>query len=164
MVVVSDTTPLRHLFVIGRIELLPALYRRVTIPFEVWRELQADASPPALAAWLGTRPNWLDVRSPSGGAATGPASERLDLGERQAIQLAIEMHADVLLIDDRDGRAVAIELGLPVVGTLGVLERASLLGLLPDLPSALARLEDSGFYLSARLRDAVLERHRQRRG
>jgi predicted nucleic acid-binding protein len=53
---------------------------------------------------------------------------------------------------------------LPVTGTLGVLERADVVGILSDLPSTLIRLEASGFYLSVRLRDSVLARYRSRHG
>jgi hypothetical protein len=86
----------------------------------------------------------------------------LDAGEREAIQLAIELRPDLLLMDDRDGRTLALNLGLPVSGTLGILERAEVVGLLGDLPLALEQLEGSGFYLSERLRAAMLERHRLR--
>jgi predicted nucleic acid-binding protein len=51
-----------------------------------------------------------------------------------------------------------------VTGTLGVLERADVVGLLSDLPSTLAWLEASGFYLSTRLPESVLARHRNRNG
>jgi len=67
-------------------------------------------------------------------------------------------------MDDRDGRSFALSRQLPVTGTLGVLERVDVLGQLSDLPSTLAQLEESGFYLSTRLREAVLARHRQRHG
>jgi predicted nucleic acid-binding protein len=53
---------------------------------------------------------------------------------------------------------------LPVTGALGVLERADVVGFLSDLPSTLARLEASGFYLSTPLRESVLARHRNRHG
>jgi uncharacterized protein len=91
-----------------------------------------------------------------------PALDALDAGEREAIQLASELMADLLLMDDREGRSFALRRQLPVIGILGVLERADLVGLLSDLPSTLARLEASGFYLSARLRDpfsSVIERY-----
>jgi predicted nucleic acid-binding protein len=88
--------------------------------------------------------------------------ESLDRGEREAIQLAIELDADLLLMDDRDGRRMALQLGLPVVGTLGALERADALGLLANLRATIADLEASGFYISARLHDFILERHRLR--
>ena len=74
------------------------------------------------------------------------------------------MKADLLLMDEADGRSLALGLGLPVTGTLGLLERADVLGVIADLPAALADLEASGFYLSARLREAVVDRYRRRHG
>lgn len=67
-------------------------------------------------------------------------------------------------MDEADGRSLALGLGLPVTGTLGLLERADVLGVLADLPATLADLEASGFYLSARLRESVLVRYRRRHG
>jgi predicted nucleic acid-binding protein len=162
MIVVSDTTPLRHLIAIGQVDLLSQLYGSVTVPAAVWQELQAESTPAAVRAWLARVPDWLDIRSPIKSQQVGLPVDHLDAGEREAIQLAIELDADLLLIDDRDGRALALRLQLPVIGTLGVLERADVVGVLKNLPDALADLEASGFYLSARLRETVLERHRIR--
>ncbi len=164
MIVVSDTTPLRHLIAIGEAELLPRPYGAVIVPGAVWIELQAEATPLTVKTWLAAPPDWLEVCSPRAALPNEPVLDALDLGEREAIQLASELRADLLLMDDREGRSFALRLQLPVTGTLGVLERADVVGLLSDLPSTLARLEASGFYLSARLRDAVLARHRRRHG
>jgi predicted nucleic acid-binding protein len=162
MIVVSDTTPLRHLIAIGRAELLAQLYGAVIVPGSVWAELHAEATPSMVKTWLANAPGWLEVRSARPTPSSDPALETLDAGEREAIQLASELRADLLLMDDRDGRSFALSRQLPVTGTLGVLERADVVGLLSDLPSTLAQLEESGFYLSTRLREAVLARHRQR--
>jgi predicted nucleic acid-binding protein len=164
MIVVSDTTPLRHLIAIGEAELLASLYGTVIVPRAVWAELQAEATPLAVKIWLAAPPAWLEVRSSHSALSDESALDALDAGEREAIQLAAELRADLLLMDDREGRSFALRRQLPVTGTLGVLERADVVGLLSDLPSTLARLEASGFYLSARLRDSVLARHRSRHG
>lgn len=63
MIVVSDTTPLRHLVAIGEAELLPRLYGTVIVPGAVWAELQAEATPVMVKTWLADAPNWLEVRS-----------------------------------------------------------------------------------------------------
>ena len=164
MIVVSDTTPLRHLIAIGKVDLLRRVYGAVIVPVAVWSELQAESTPSAVKAWLQSAPDWLQVRR-AGEPPPGDTSlDNLDDGEREAIRLAVELKADLLLMDEADGRSLALGLGLPVTGTLGLLERADVLGVLADLPAALADLEASGFYLSARLRDAVLDRYRRRHG
>jgi predicted nucleic acid-binding protein len=161
MIVVSDTTPLRHLAAIGIVDLLRQLYQCIIVPKAVWQELHAEATPAVVKTWLDSAPDWLEIRSPVSAAQTA-FSEILDLGECEAIQLAIALKADLLIMDDREARTVALQLRLPVVGTLGVLERADLLGLLADFRSVLRELEASGFYLSDRLREAALERYRLR--
>jgi hypothetical protein len=62
MIVVSDTTPLRHLIAIGQVELLRKLYGAVVVPGAVWTELQAESTPSAVKAWLQSAPDWLQVR------------------------------------------------------------------------------------------------------
>ena len=160
MIVISDTTPLRHLVAIGEDQLLPQIYGSVIIPEIVLSELSAGSAPESIRQWLTVVPAWIRVIRRS---TTHPISEsRLDPGETAAIELAIELDPDFLLIDDRAGREYALKIGLPVIGTLGVLERADALGLLANLPDTVAALESSGFYLSASLRSAVLDRHRLR--
>ena len=167
MIVVSDTTPLRHLVAIGEVDLLRRVYGAVVVPATVWSELQAESTPSAVKSWLQSAPDWLQVRrprEPEPGDANPDILVRLDAGERDAIRLAVELKADLLLMDEADGRSLALGLGLPVTGTLGLLERADVLGVLADLPAALVDLEASGFYLSARLRESVLGRYRRRHG
>jgi predicted nucleic acid-binding protein len=164
MIVVSDTTPLRHLIAIGKVDLLRRVYGAVVVPVAVWSELQAQSTPSAVKAWLQSAPDWLQVRRAREPQPGDSSLDNLDDGEREAIRLAVELKADLLLMDEAEGRSLALGLGLPVTGTLGLLERADVLGVLADLPAALADLEASGFYLSARLRDAVLDRYRRRHG
>jgi predicted nucleic acid-binding protein len=110
---------------------------------------------------ISIRPN---STSPGVAAGETPGLSALDDGEREAIRLAIELNATLLLMDDRDARRAALSLRLPVTGTLGALERADMLGLLRDFRQTLSALEASGFYLSARLHEAALWRHRNRQG
>jgi predicted nucleic acid-binding protein len=63
MIVVSDTTPLRHSIAIGEAELLPRLYGVVVVPDAVSAELQAEATPLTVKTWVANAPDWLEVRS-----------------------------------------------------------------------------------------------------
>jgi len=119
---------------------LPALYGRVIVPPVVITELTRERTPDLVRTWVVERPDWLHVQA----AREVTASARTDLGEgeRDAIQLAVEMSADALLVDDRDARNEAERLGVPVLGTLRVLADASEHGF-ADLAAAFARLRQT---------------------
>jgi predicted nucleic acid-binding protein len=82
--------------------------------------------------------------------------EQLGAGEREAISVALEISADVVLMDDQPARLAAEERGLSVSGTLSVLLQASRLDLL-DFEVALAQLKDMGFRISAAV-EAMMRR------
>ena len=141
-VIVSDATPLNYLVEIGAADVLPQLYGRVVIPPAVRAELDHAKTPKAVRRWLSKSPSWIEVVAPS---ITPPAAlTELDVGEKEAITLALQSRADLLLIDERDGTAAARALGLTTTGTLGVLDPASTRGLI-DLRIMFARLEERTF-------------------
>ena len=84
-------------------------------------------------------------------------------GERAAISLACELKADLLLMDEADGRAAALARHLQITGTIGLLQRAAERGLL-DLADAFDRIKQTDFWISPRLLDAELARHRAQQG
>lgn len=101
MIVVADTTPLNHLILIDEVNLLKALYGRVIIPQTVLSELQDEAAPPRVKEWISNRPEWLEVKHAA--SILDPSLAYLDPGERDAIFLAQDLKADVLLMDDPAG-------------------------------------------------------------
>lgn len=125
--VVADTSPLFYLLSIGHIELLPQLFGTVVIPDAVNHELCHPAAPRLVREWAAVLPAWIEVApvEPSNDAALRP----LGAGERAAITLALSMHADLILIDERKGKQVAVKKGFEVTGTLGVLRLAARRGL-----------------------------------
>jgi len=145
MIVVADTSPINYLILIEEIDILTKMYGSVVIPRAVHDELLRASAPGVVRKWIAQMPDWLEVRTPAKAADAVLAS--LDPGERDAIVLAAELHADQLIVDDRQGRHEAEMRGIPVMGTLGVLREAGALGPL-DLRAAVKRLEGTSFYIA----------------
>lgn len=152
MIVVADATPIHYLVLIGEIELLEKLYKRIAIPPSVRLELLQALTPSPVRQWLENVPNWLEVISPR--HSPDAALSALDDGERDAIVLAEGIGANLLVIDELKGRRIAEFRGLAVIGTLGVLRDASSLEL-TNLSSALDRLSQTSFHLSPRLLERI---------
>lgn len=104
----------------------------------------------------GKLPVWCQVRASS--LELDDSLSELDPGEREAIQLALEVKADLLLMDESQGRREALRRNLRVTGTVAVLERAAQRGLI-DFRVALERLDQTNFRLSARIREEFLKRN-----
>jgi predicted nucleic acid-binding protein len=153
MIVIADTTPLNYLILIGRIDVLEVQYRRILIPPAVHEEMSDSNAPQSVRAWARNPPRWLEIVSPSTARRFLPPN--LDEGEAEAIHPAEELVSDWLLIDEVAGREEARRRGIQTIGTLGILRNAHVLGLL-NLPDSLARLRESGFYMSEVLLQTIL--------
>lgn len=158
MRVVSNTSPLNYLLLIDAVTILPSLFEAVWVPPQVLAELADPAAPEHVQQFARTPPAWLVNHAP----ANAPPLPNLHIGETYAIALASEVGADRLLIDDWRGREQARELGLTVMGTLGVLDLAAEHGLL-DLREALDRLRQTNFRVNKKLVAFLLERASQRK-
>lgn len=150
MIVISDTGPLNDLIRLEAAEVLPALYETVTVPDAVRQEMLHPHAPEAVQAWAARLPTWAVLRQPQ---SLLPLA--LDAGERAAISLAVEVCADLVLIDERCGRQEAQAQNLKTIGTLGILVDAARSDLL-NLTDALARLQRMGFHVSEALIQTVL--------
>jgi predicted nucleic acid-binding protein len=151
--VVADTSPIFYLLSIGHIDLLPRLFGKVFVPDAVHNELCHAAAPPAVRDWVASLPAWTEVIQVKGIA--DPTLESLGAGERAAITLALSLHADLILIDERKGTAVALGKGFDVTGTLGVLSLAARRGLV-DLADSFARLKVTNFRYRQEIMDELL--------
>src|ERR1700732_4836027 len=135
--IVADTTPLNYLVLIQAAEILPNLYGTVLIPPAVKAELAHANTLAIVRAWISQPPQWLAVVSLK--QPVDSALAHLDAGEREAISLASELQAILILMDERDGVAIARHRGLKVVGTLAVLDIAAEHGLV-ELQTMFERL------------------------
>lgn len=151
MIVIADTTPLLYLSRIAKLELLRELHQNIVVPLTVWREA-VEARPDAPGVDLLRGASWIVVSDQAERAGVEPLlEEALDAGEAAAITLAGLLGADLILIDERKGRAAARERGLEVRGTLGVLVDARRAGLLISLRSTLDELRGQGFRVASAL-------------
>jgi predicted nucleic acid-binding protein len=123
MIVIADASPLRYIVLIQEAHLLPVLYGTIVLPPGVLSELTQESSPEPVRLWMEDLPEWVTVKQPRLPLPEFPSV--LDLGEREAIALAEELAADVLLADDGAARNEAARRNIPVQGTLGILDLAA---------------------------------------
>jgi predicted nucleic acid-binding protein len=153
MIVVSDTSPICYLLLINQIEILKVLYNVVTIPQTVADELSASESPPVVKNWITQPPDWLQVQPTE--TIQSIELEKLDPGEREAILLAEQLKADLVILDDKAARRIALERGLRIIGLLGILKDAARSGLL-DLGTTFEQLREVGFWVAPSLLERLL--------
>lgn len=153
--VLSDASPLIALARVEGLPWLKALFGEVCLPQEVAAEVMPGQGFPeeqAIAAALAE--GWLRVCGPT---PEPPALPDLDEGEAACIRLALSLPQPVLvLMDERAGRAVAVEQGLKVAGTAAVIGMAKRKGLIPHAREVFARLHASDFRISAEVINTVL--------
>lgn len=157
MIVVSDTSPLTNLAAIGRFGLLEQLYTTLNIPEAVIRELNDQGQ-----AWPGyaetNQAAWITKHPVQNTALVIALRSDLDAGESEAIALALELKADLLLMDEREGRHQAQRLGLKVLGVIGILLDAKAHSYIDQIQPELNVLrQKAGFYLSQEVYDSALK-------
>lgn len=157
MLIVSNTSPILNLAIVGRLHLLRDQFRELLIPPAVLRELRIDADlPGAPLIRAACDDGWLRVVTPSNPALIAVLGQTLDGGEAEAIALAVEKKADWLLLDERAARQAAAALSLSVTGVVGILLKAYR-GSSAQFRCALDELEkQAGFYLSREVKAAAI--------
>lgn len=159
MIVVSDASPMNVLVRIGHVGVLPELFHHVLVPPAVVAERSHVRTPIEVRTWIATAPAWLETRAPT---QVDPTLDFDDPGESEAISLAVELRADLLLVDDRKARRAAVQRGLATTGLIGVLELAAARGLV-DMRNAFVRLRTTDFRISERILNDTLARDAARR-
>lgn len=156
MIVVSDTSPVCYLLLINQIDILPILYSSVTIPQAVADELRASESPSIVKNWIAQPPKWLVIQAIE--ITQGIKLGKLDAGEEEAILLAEQLEADLVILDDKAARGIAAKRGLKIIGLLGILKDAARSGLL-DLKTTFEQLQEAGFWIAPSLLERLLLDH-----
>ena len=140
MIVVSDTSVVTSLIHIGHLTLLQKLHGKVLIPRAVHQELVRSHQ---------ALPGFLEVREVFNREMVARLEAELDLGEAEAIVLAKEARADLLLIDEKLGRRVAVREGIRISGLMALLVDAKRRGLIGSIREIVGQLESkAGFRVS----------------
>lgn len=152
--IVGDSSPLISLSLIGQLELLPKLYSRVLIPPAVWNEVtvQGAGLPGAQAV---SELKWLEIHEPMP-AILQSLAILVDRGEAEAIALALGNPGSTVLLDDAQARRVAERFGVARIGTLGILRKARIAGLIGPIAPHVTTLRENGIYIRRELVEAVL--------
>ena len=160
VIVVSDTSPIRALAHLDLLDVLDQIFSGVLIPPAVEQELR---HPPRQYARIDVAGySFIHVQAPQDASQVQQLRQTLDPGESEALALALEVQAQAILIDEMAGRNRGTQLGLVVIGTLGILLRAKRNAIISQIAPLLDRLQSElGFYISAELRaDMLLRRSR----
>ena len=143
-VVIADASCLILLTNLDKLDTLEKLYGEIWITESVWVEYRLPL------------PSFISIHNPSDRAQLNLLLKTLDPGEASSIALAIENPGCRIIIDEKKGRRVALELGLDLTGTLGILTEAAKRKLIKIDTKLVERLEEVGFHLSTDLREEFL--------
>ena len=142
-IIISDTSCLIALTNIGLLDILRNLYEAVLVTPEVADEYGEPI------------PEWISIRSVKDTSKINNFNRVIGLGESSAIALALELDGVLLIVDDWEARQFAMNLGLNITGTLGILIRAYKQGFITDLPLIISRLRENGFHLPANIDELI---------
>lgn len=153
--VVSNTTPIISLLKLDRLELLQKLYNQINIPKADFNEIEAGKNKAyykdlSKIAWININP----IQD------TNALKYFLDLddGEAEAIILATEIEADLIIIDEKLGRFHAKHADLKITGTIGILIKAKKEGYLKEIKPLLDELTEKNVWISENLKQDILKR------
>ena len=144
--IISDTSCLILLDKIGELEILNKLFGIVITTPEVADEFGQ------------TLPFWLKIRSPKNKNYQSIIEASVDRGEASAIALAIDLGNCLLIIDNLKARKFADQLGIPVVGTLGVILTGKLKGIIPEVKPVLSKIKATNFRINPNLELLILSK------
>ena len=155
MSVFSNTTPFIALSSVGLRDLLPTIFGEVYVVPSVAQECREDGR--TLVPDLTGLP-WIKIQAPSNSAMQLPALFELDRGERDTLLLAIQSPEALVVMDEKLGRNTAEHLGLRVTGTLGVLAKARVQGLIPSFTQVAQQMREQGIYYQTDLAGKIAVR------
>jgi predicted nucleic acid-binding protein len=142
--IISDTSCLIVLTNIGELELLYRTYGKITTTAEIAEEYGQPL------------PDWIEIKAASDKNLQYVLELQIDKGEASAIALAIEIQECTIILDDYAARKVAEKLGIAITGTLGVIIKAKLRGIIDSIKPYLDKIKQTDFRLTPELEKLAL--------
>ena len=155
--VISNSSPLIHLSRIGELTLLRYFFDEIIVPEAVYRECVIEGKNREDAKRI-RKAKWIKVAKIKNTDLKKAFMMVLDEGEAEAIVLALEKSADLILLDEYEARKVARNYTLNITGTIGVLIRAKYRGKIITLKDILEKLKETGFWLNDDLCTEILKK------
>ena len=142
--IISDTSCFIILSNIDELNLLQQVYGRIINTVEVADEFGEKL------------PDWIEIVAVKDKMRQQLLELQIDKGESSAIALALETNECTLIIDDYKARKVADQLGLVFTGTIGVIVKAKLLGIIDSIKPILVKIKETNFRISSELENQAL--------
>jgi predicted nucleic acid-binding protein len=156
MIIVSNTSSISNLAKVGQLDLLQKLYQTILIPNAVYRELLDKRAGETVITAVQSA-TWLEIKQVHNQDRVNRLRNIVNVGEAEAIALAVEVNATRLIIDERLGRQAAANQGLSITGIFGVLIAAKKQGLIPVVKPVMDNLiSQANFRVSSQLYIDVL--------
>lgn len=152
--VVSNTTPIISLLKIDKLHILKDLYGNILIPKEVYNEIEAGKDKEFYIDL--SKIEWIKIEHVQDKKSPAYFLD-LDKGEAEAIVLANEKEADLIILDEKLGRYHALHIGLKITGTLGILLKAKQSGFISEIKPLLYELKSKDIWISNNLIEDILE-------
>jgi predicted nucleic acid-binding protein len=158
MIVVSNTTPLIGMAMLGHYRMLQSIFAEIHLPQAVYREIAiaGKGEPGASETEQGIQAGWIHLHRVRPSKLLQSLKTDLHEGEAEAIALASSLQANLILLDDRKARVKAQALSLSVTGTMGILLIAQQSGLNLNMQDELDKLRQHGFHISEQLYQKVI--------
>lgn len=137
--IISDTSCLIILTNIGELELLQKLYEKITTTIDIATEYGEPF------------PEWIEIENVTDKSKQQLLELQIDKGESSAIALALEIPGSTVILDDYKARKIANQLGLTYTGTIGIIVKAKLQGLIPSVKPIIAKIKQTNFRLSVEI-------------
>ncbi len=152
--VVSNTTPILSLLKLNRLDILKNLYGHIYVPYAVYQEIEFGKNKSYYQDLF--KIDWITILKISDVRKLKHVIS-LDAGEAEAIVLATEIDADLLIIDEKKGRFQATKFNLKITGTIGVLIKAKQKSVIGELKPLLFDLRSKGIWLDERFINQILK-------